>query len=330
MNSYLPVTICLCALFWLGALSASVPDYPVPGRLVEVNGRALHLNCSGSGTPTVVLDAGLGSSSLVWARVQPMAAKDTRVCSYDRAGYGWSQATVSQPPRTSAVIAAELHGLLHNAGITPPYVLVGHSFGGWNVRVFADRYPDEVAGLVLVDASLANQLQRYVEAGETPVAPQGQFVLFSPPALPPDLPASVYPVAKALAYRPQTRRTVYRELGAFRLSAAQVRASELPAAPLVVITRGRAPGHSPEAQLREALWQRLQHEFMVRHPGAMHLVADYSGHYVQLEQPAVVAAGICIAVQKARADNDAHGFPAGWLQQRCLRPVQAAGSGWRH
>jgi pimeloyl-ACP methyl ester carboxylesterase len=123
--------------------------YPAPGRLVDIGGFRLHLNCSGNGTPAVVLDAALGGSSISWSLVQPAIAKRTRACSYDRAGLGWSDA--GPMPRTAGRVADELHQLLMAAHVPPPYVLVGHSYGGFVMRIFATRYPSDVAGLILVD-----------------------------------------------------------------------------------------------------------------------------------------------------------------------------------
>jgi pimeloyl-ACP methyl ester carboxylesterase len=123
--------------------------YPAPGRLIDVGGFRLHLNCSGEGTPAVVLDAALGASSISWTLVQPEIARLTRVCSYDRAGFGWSDA--GPRPRTAGRIAGELRALLDRGGVEPPFVLVGHSFGGLVMRIFARRYRTDVAGLVLVD-----------------------------------------------------------------------------------------------------------------------------------------------------------------------------------
>jgi pimeloyl-ACP methyl ester carboxylesterase len=120
-----------------------------PGTLVDVGGSKLHLACAGEGSPTVVLEAALGASSVSWSLVQPEVARVTRVCSYDRAGFGWSEA--GPQPRTARRIATELHVLLERAGIAPPYVLVGHSYGGVVARVFAHNYRTEVAGLVFVD-----------------------------------------------------------------------------------------------------------------------------------------------------------------------------------
>jgi pimeloyl-ACP methyl ester carboxylesterase len=132
--------------------------FPKAGRLVDIGGYGLNINCAGQGSPTVVFESGFGGPAMEWRLVQPQVAQFTRVCSYDRAGYGWSDAGPN--PRTSAQIAEELHTLLHNAGEEPPYVLVGHSFGGYNVRVFNGLYPNDVAGMVLVDAAHEDQIEK--------------------------------------------------------------------------------------------------------------------------------------------------------------------------
>jgi pimeloyl-ACP methyl ester carboxylesterase len=120
-----------------------------PGRLVDAGGFRLHLHCSGAGAPSVVLEAALGGSSISWSLVQPALAQLTRVCSYDRAGFGWSDA--GPLPRTAGRVADELRCALDRAGVPPPFVLVGHSFGGLVMRIFAARHPTDVVGLVLVD-----------------------------------------------------------------------------------------------------------------------------------------------------------------------------------
>ena len=140
----------------LGLQSASAGNSPAdilyarPGQLVSVNGFRLNLYCLGGGSPAVVLDSGFLDWAPSWSTVQPQIAKWTRVCSFDRAGTGFSDP--GPMPRTSLRIAEELHSALHLAGVAGPYILVGHAFGGDNVRTFADRHMREVAGLVLVDA----------------------------------------------------------------------------------------------------------------------------------------------------------------------------------
>jgi len=138
------------------AEAADAKAYPPPGELVDVGGYRLHINCTGTGSPTVVIDAGLGDWSTTWGGyVQPEVAKTTRVCTYDRAGMGWSEA--GPLPRDAAQFAKELHTLLQSAHIPGPYVMVGHSLGGLPVRVFTDMYPLEVAGVVLIESMTPKQ-----------------------------------------------------------------------------------------------------------------------------------------------------------------------------
>src|ERR1043165_3367062 len=163
-------------LFWIGASLASLlglllvgyiyegiaeagdrKAYPPPGQLVDVGGYRLHINCTGTGSPTVVIVAGLGDWSTTWGGVvQPEVAKTTRVCTYDRPGFGWSDALPL--PQDAAQSAKELHTLLQNANVPGPYVIVGHSLGGFIVRIFAHDYASEVAGVVLIDSMNPKQV----------------------------------------------------------------------------------------------------------------------------------------------------------------------------
>ena len=124
--------------------------FPPPGRLVQSNNRRMHMRIAGEGTPTVVFESGMGASCMSWTQVQPQVAQFSCAVSYDRAGYGWSD-TASEP-RTARQLAQELHALLDAAGVPGPYVLVGHSFGGYVNRAFAHLYRDAVVGMVLVDS----------------------------------------------------------------------------------------------------------------------------------------------------------------------------------
>jgi len=133
------------------ATRADARKYPPPGRLVDIGGYRLHIYCLGKGSPTVILDALFPGTVSNWAWVQPEVAKTTRVCAYDRAGLGWSDS--GPEPRDAMQHARELHALLANAGEAGPYVLAGHSLGGLSVRMYADRYPDEVAGMVLIEGT---------------------------------------------------------------------------------------------------------------------------------------------------------------------------------
>lgn len=146
-----------CLLLGINGTAGAAPGdeiYTRPGTLVPADGTRLNLYCMGSGSPAVVFDSGWEDWAPVWTIVQPEVAKWTRACSYDRAGAGFSDP--GPLPRTSVRIADELRSALHNGGIEGPYILVGHAFGGDNVRTFAARHPGEVAGLVLVEADVTS------------------------------------------------------------------------------------------------------------------------------------------------------------------------------
>ncbi|MGH9710601.1 MAG: alpha/beta fold hydrolase, partial [Candidatus Acidiferrales bacterium] len=142
--------------------TADARRFPQQGKSFQLGPEfgdvSLNLDCSGQGSPSVILDSGLGLPAIGWKFVQPEVAKFTRVCSYDRGVYGWSSA--GPMPRTSSEIVKELHALLAAAGEKGPYILVGHSFGGYNIRVFNGAYPAEIAGMVLIDASHEDQNSR--------------------------------------------------------------------------------------------------------------------------------------------------------------------------
>jgi pimeloyl-ACP methyl ester carboxylesterase len=134
----------------LGA-AADARAYPMPGQLIDVGGHRLHLHCTGTGSPTVVLEPGAGEMSSNMGWIAPAVARTTRVCAYDRAGRGWSEP--ADTPQDGTQIATDLRTLLQRGGVPGPYVLAGHSFGGLYVLTYAARYPDEVAGMVLVDST---------------------------------------------------------------------------------------------------------------------------------------------------------------------------------
>jgi pimeloyl-ACP methyl ester carboxylesterase len=156
-KALLGLVVALLVLAVAGAIYQAIATeraeraYPPPGEMVDVGGYSLHINCVGQGSSTVVLDGGSGEMSAQWVRVQREVSGTTRVCAYDRAEMGWSE--MGPEPRDARQISSELHTLLSKAGIEGPYVLVGHSFGGLYMQTYAARYPEEVAGVALVDSS---------------------------------------------------------------------------------------------------------------------------------------------------------------------------------
>jgi pimeloyl-ACP methyl ester carboxylesterase len=264
---------------------------------VDVGGYRLHVWCTGDGTPAVILDTGLGGSSAGWGYVQPAVAQFTRVCSYDRAGMGYSDPGPS--PRTARRIASELATLLTRSGIAGPVVLVGASFAGLDVRVFASDHPERTAGLVLVDAS--HEDQPHDAPRIAPFVPLlatiGVFRLLgvtfggSADALPP----SVRPFARATKFRTSAYRAAADEITHFGESASEVRSSRRKlAVPVVVVTGGRET---------DAAWQRLQRDEASLSDRGCLIVAPDSGHVVFIDQPEVVTGAIRAVVQTARGHH---------------------------
>ena len=300
---------------------------------IPVGHQRLHIECVGHGTPTVVLDAGLGGSSLEWTYVVSELRTHTRVCTYDRAGYGISDSVPGA--RTSSHIANELYLLLDGAGEAPPYIVAGHSFGGYNMQIFARRYPYLTAGLVLIDASHPGQVERFLAPPlRMLTAPSSRYgiVKFGEPRPPhTQLPSPVQRAIAARAGSVKARRTLAAELLGFRDSAREVaRAGPLVDLPLVVITRGRSDGtSSARQQAIERLWLELQVELAHESSASVHLVARRSGHNVHIEQPQVVAYAIELLVERHRAMHPEQGGGAA-LAARAARRAPLADVSWLH
>lgn len=301
--------------------SADARRFPQQGRSVSLGpqfaGVSLNINCSGQGSPTVILDSGLGVPAIGWNFVQPQIAKFTRVCSYDRAGYGWS--TPGPMPRTSDEIVKELHALLAAAGEKPPYIFVGHSFGGFNIRVFNGAYPGEVAGMVLVDASHEDQNSRMpaaLVAYSKKEEAASKWQAFIAPALidlgvarltsivsgPSYLPRNFLEELRYLQLQTKFLSATNSELAFFDTSADEVRASgNLGDKPLIVLTAGKSPDASslpagfPKKEFDdfETIWrndlQVREAHFSTR--GRQILVPD-SDHMIPFERPDMVVSAI--------------------------------------
>jgi len=261
-------------------------------KLIDVGGYRLAVTSVGRGRPTVVLDAGLEhSSGLTWVHVLDAVAELTHVVSYDRAGLGQSDSDPASRPRTSQQIVMELHTLLNNAGIAGPYVLVGFSFGGFNVRLYAHHYPDDVAGIVLVSSSNTEQRARFLE--------------ILPPETPGESPMLTSLRRDSERLADPTKNT---EGINWIASEAQVRAAgSFGDKPLVVITQGVPqwpPDFPAEVAARLLQARREMHRSLVQLSSeSTHVVADKSGHVIPYDQPDLVVAAIRQVVEAVR-DKD--------------------------
>lgn len=293
---------------WFAGREARVTlaqQHPAPGQMVDVGGYKMHLNCRGEGSPTVILDAGLRDFSVHWALVQPEVARFTRVCTYDRAGLGWSEPGAL--PRSSETMVKELHTLLANAQVAKPFLLVGHSFGGMNMRLYAATYPEEVVGMVLVDPMHAEQgirLPAYQEANKEVdrqfrrlalLRGAGIVALFHekiPKLGLPGVAAGQYAAILATTRYFQTAVAESQALAQSYAAAQAAGSRRLGDLPLIMISRGLAepiPGLSvAENQQNEQVWQEMQAELVTLSQRSEHLVAEKSGHSIPLQQPELV------------------------------------------
>ena len=299
---------------------------PTQATLFKVNGLDMNLICKGSGSPVVILEAGIGGNWLDWVHVHDEVAKSTKVCAYDRLGKGSSQPAPS--PQSAIEIANTLHDLLKTAKINEPYILVGHSAGGLFVREYYQNYPEQVIGMVLVDSGHehgnlrmpsawsealegVNQQLRLCRA----VAPFGVIRLIGT--------ANSFTSALDLNEEQKTEfiatfnRTHYcqsalKERNAYKIDAQQTIAlKSLNDLPLVVLSRGKGIAEAgetifqlPDVTLLEidTVWNELQQELVALSTNSTHIITEESGHFIQVEQPELVIEAIRSVMDKALAD----------------------------
>jgi pimeloyl-ACP methyl ester carboxylesterase len=327
---------------------------PQIGRSIDIGGRSLNMYCSGEGSPTVIFDSGRGMPGYSWILVQPEVAKLTRACWYDRAGYGWSDPAPAA--QRSDAIAKDLHQLLHVGGVPPPYVLVGHSFGGLNVRVYSGFYPAEVAGMVLVDPI-------YEEMGKIPYLVELAKRGASLQLVPLRLPESFFP-AKLLFAQMLGQVGVFRLVGSsHELPARGITPEEwamlstlgdqskayvaairegprkadfeilrhtgsLRNLPFVVLTAGRPPTASDSEEVREfqRAWIEMHGELARKSTRGRQVVVTDSGHMIPYEAPESVIDAVRNVVAEVREEVRESEVPSTKYQVREDRLGQRQGN----
>lgn len=295
-----------------------------PGKLIEINGKSWHYQMMGEGSPTVILDSGTGGTHIDWQFVQPEVAEFTSVLTYDRAGYGWSDASLE--PRTAEQIVQELRQLLKEAEIKPPYVLVGMSLSGLFSRLFAYHYPEEVAGMVLVDVAHEKmyedtstewvELNKRLELLLTHVVPIiGRIgllrLLVNFDSLPmaaglfQRFPLAMQPLAKALYAQTQFGETFAQESAMVSVSMKQVeqtrKTKPFPEIPLIVLSAGK-PDFDVTQEVVEKL-QELHADLATESPQGIHRIVHDSGHAIQLDTPKSVIDAVRQVVEMVRCSG---------------------------
>lgn len=279
-----------------------------PGQQFVVDGHPMRIDCMGRGSPAIILDAGLGNDGLIWGGVQPVLAKTTRVCSYDRAGFGWSD---PRPlPRDADHIATELHGLLTAAGVQRPVVLMGHSIAGIYIRDYATRYPADVAGLIFVDGSTPlqnrNPAFRAEFAGHSmdwarKLQMQALFVagvprLFGQCSQP-------FPGFDAVAAKLQAEDLCRRgtaadgEAASFDRSGEEtVRTGPYGALPILIFSQDPGRDNSSIAQA----WNQMQEDLKKLSTRSRRIIAKGSTHYIQLDRPDLIEREVPLFIEQIR------------------------------
>jgi len=262
----------------LEAPNEEVTKQPKIKGLIDIGSHQLFINCTGSGTPTVILEAGWNDVMDTWSSVQPDIDEFSRVCSYDRAGLGKSEP--GPPPRSMDKEVAELYALLEAVGVEEPYILVGHSYGGLLMRLFTDRYPHLVAGLVLVDSAHPDSFRRNLAV------------------LPPESPNE----SETLRFY---REWMMNEVNnpTLKIDYALLEPRSLGDTPLVVITALGIEREDFPKELNEKfnqIWVELHEQLALMSSNSSHIYAEQSGHFIQQDQPELVIEAVLKIIEESR------------------------------
>lgn len=284
-----------------------------PGQTFLVGGHAMRIDCSGSGSPAIILDAGLGNDGLIWGGVQPALAKTTRVCSYDRAGFGWSDAL--PPPRDADHIATELHGLLTAAHITGPVVLMGHSIAAIYIRDYATRYPENVMGLIFVDGSTPLQNRNPAFKAHPFPGPSWLGALFKKAAIAAGIPRLLGQCSRPFPGFGARAASLQAEDQCHDRSAAVASEFESldrsgeetvhtgPYGTLPILIFSQDPAHTaaqgmPVEVVKE--WNQMQENLKLLSTRSRRIIAKGSSHYIQGDRPDLIEREVPIFIEQIR------------------------------
>lgn len=309
------IALC-CALPATASPIFDVRPYLHAQRLVDIGGRRMNIYCTGSGSPTVILDAGLGGSTDVWRFVQSSIAKQTRTCSYDRAAMGFSDPANS--PRDAAAVVSDLHALLTAAQIAPPYILVGHSIAGLYDRLYADRFRNEIAGMVLVDPVPPDESRTGEGSSYATCAAAAENHQLTPNSTTfkqcglltsdelsakcqTDGPAQCQldELDNAHASSPFVWKAIASEADSYGRSSTEVVHEERTygSLPLTVLTRGNTDG--PFAEWK--VWKFAHEHIAALSTAGKDVLVPGSGHGIQIERPDVVISAVDAVLRQARS-----------------------------
>jgi len=266
-----------------------------PGRFINIGFQTMYVDCLGENKPTIIVDVGIAASSASWYKIAKELSKNTRICLYDRAGYGWSDS--GRGERTTATIVHELKLLVKRAEIPGPYIIVGHSFGGFTARYFAAKFPEDVAGLVLVDSSHPEQIYRLSALDN-----QGKKPLIT--GRDANAPADFSEFERKWYFLNSSRKATFAqmaELKYFKQSAYQVKHSgPLKDIPIAVLSRGIAQLPELNGVSLENEWLDMQKDLLNLSKNSWHSIILNSGHNIYEEAPAKIIENILEVIEKSR------------------------------
>jgi pimeloyl-ACP methyl ester carboxylesterase len=317
----LVAAVCGAAAYNFWAVRHYQALYPPPGKMYRVDGYQMHLYCTGAGSPTIVLEAGMGNDFRIWDLVQPELSPLTRVCSYDRAGVGWSDPRPG--PRDSDSIINQLHGLLTAAGIDGPIVLMGHSIAGLHLRAYASKYPGEVVGMVLVDPSTPAQFDRMPAVMREQLHRSERQLSWLKPLVPLGIvrlagQCGATPPAGLGGHKdwylgdnncsPSYLPSILGEMDGIDASTQEVaRTGTFGDLPILIFSQDPAvkqPAISEDLRARvSAVWYQLHEELKGLSTRSRRIVAKGSTHYIQIDRPDLLNREVASFIRQIRGER---------------------------